>query len=176
MRDHVALFVDAWTAHGGPVAGAYELVEDRFLLVDADDASTGVSVCSFDALTRSTLQEELSRIWDETRKTVIMITNDVDEAVLLADRIFPLTKGPGATLGPEIPVNIPRPRRHRTLSGQAGYKQVRAAIVEFLLKNRDGVGHSRESGNPVLKIKVENLDSRFRGNDAKVASVGEKVL
>src|SRR6185436_18355752 len=53
---------------------------------------------ALDALTRASLQDELARIWDEDHKTVVMITNDVDEAVLLADRIYPMTSGPGARL------------------------------------------------------------------------------
>ncbi|MBP9128556.1 MAG: ABC transporter ATP-binding protein, partial [Elusimicrobia bacterium] len=60
---------------------------------------------ALDALTRATLQDELLRLWEENRQTVFMITNDVDEAILLADRILPLTKGPGATVGPAIPVD-----------------------------------------------------------------------
>ena len=64
---------------------------------------------ALDALTRATLQDELARIWLERRKTVVMITNDIDEAILLADRIYPLTPGPGATLGPEIPRSHPAP-------------------------------------------------------------------
>jgi nitrate/nitrite transport system ATP-binding protein len=62
---------------------------------------------ALDALTRATLQDELARIWMEQRKTIVLITNDVEEAIRLADRSYPLTPGPGATLGPEIPVMIP---------------------------------------------------------------------
>ena len=91
---------------------------------------------ALDALTRATLQDELARIWLERRKTVVMITNDVDEAILLADRIYPLTPGPGATLGPEIPVAIPRPRSRRHLSLDASYQEARRGLTEFLLKAR----------------------------------------
>jgi nitrate/nitrite transport system ATP-binding protein len=91
---------------------------------------------ALDALTRATLQDELARIWLERRKTVVMITNDVDEDILLADRIYPLTPGPGATLGLEIPVAIPRPRSRRHLSLEASYQEARRSITEFLLKAR----------------------------------------
>ena len=91
---------------------------------------------ALDALTRATLQDELARIWLERRKTVVTITNDVDEAILLADRIYPLTPGPGATLGPEIPVAITRPRSRRHLSLDASYQEARRGITEFLLKAR----------------------------------------
>ena len=65
---------------------------------------------ALDALTRANLQDEINRICQEEKKTVILITNDPDEAILLADRVIPLTAGPRATLGPSIPVTIPRPR------------------------------------------------------------------
>src|SRR5687767_33923 len=65
---------------------------------------------ALDALTRATMQDELGRIWQNDRKTVVMITNDVDEGILLADRIIPLTPGPGATLGPAVGVDLARPR------------------------------------------------------------------
>ncbi len=70
---------------------------------------------ALDALTRGTLQEELARIWMETRKTVVMITNDIDEAILLADSIYTLTSGPGATLGPAVRVETPHPRSRAQL-------------------------------------------------------------
>ena len=57
---------------------------------------------ALDALTRATLQDEIERIWEQDQKTVVLITNDVDEGILLADRIIPLTPGPGATLGPAV--------------------------------------------------------------------------
>lgn len=95
---------------------------------------------ALDALTRATLQEELARIWMEKQKTVVMITNDVEEAILLADRIYPLTPGPGATLGPEIAVAIPRPRSRRRLSLDPEYQRVRREIIDYLVEKRDGTG------------------------------------
>src|SRR5213075_864072 len=62
---------------------------------------------ALDALTRASLQDEIARIWQEQKKTVVLITNDVDEGLLLADRIVPLTAGPAATLGPSFPVSLP---------------------------------------------------------------------
>jgi nitrate/nitrite transport system ATP-binding protein len=87
---------------------------------------------ALDALTRATLQDELLRIWGERRSTVIMVTNDVDEAILLADRIYPMTPGPGAVLGPMIDVGLPRPRERRHMSLTPAYQKARQAIVEFL--------------------------------------------
>jgi nitrate/nitrite transport system ATP-binding protein len=91
---------------------------------------------ALDALTRATLQDELARIWMSERKTVVMITNDVDEAILLSDRIFPLTPGPGARLGASIAVNIPHPRERRRLSLDPNYQSARRAIVAFLSRQR----------------------------------------
>lgn len=91
---------------------------------------------ALDALTRATLQDELLRIWSERRTTVVLITNDVDEAILLADRIYPMTPGPGAVLGPAIDVGLPRPRRRRHLSLTPAYQKARQAVVEFLLASR----------------------------------------
>jgi nitrate/nitrite transport system ATP-binding protein len=87
---------------------------------------------ALDALTRATLQELLLRIWGERRTTVILITNDVDEAILLADRIYPMTAGPAAVLGPAIEVGLPRPRVRRHLSLSPAYQKARQAIVDFL--------------------------------------------
>ncbi len=91
---------------------------------------------ALDALTRATLQDELARIWGESRKTIVMITNDVDEAVLLADRIHPMTPGPGARLGDGILVDIPRPRERKRLSLLPSYQRVRREIVDFLTHHR----------------------------------------
>ena len=60
---------------------------------------------ALDALTRANLQDEILRIWEQERKTVVLITNDVDEGLLMADRIIPLNPGPGATFGPEFRIN-----------------------------------------------------------------------
>ena len=87
---------------------------------------------ALDALTRAKLQDELIRIWEEDKRTVVLITNDVDEAVLLADRIVPLTLGPGATLGREFPVTLPRPRNRATLNTDPRFKTLRNEIIHFM--------------------------------------------
>jgi len=87
---------------------------------------------ALDALTRATLQDELLKIWGERRTTVILVTNDVDEAILLADRIYPMTPGPAAVLGPAIEVGLPRPRHRRHLSLSPAYQKARQGLVEFL--------------------------------------------
>jgi nitrate/nitrite transport system ATP-binding protein len=93
---------------------------------------------ALDALTRGTLQNEIARIWDEERKTVFMVTNDVDEGILLADRIIPLTPGPGATLGPEFRVDLARPRRRVELNHDPTFRRVRNDVLEYLTALRAG--------------------------------------
>ena len=87
---------------------------------------------ALDALTRATLQDELLRIWGQRRSTVVLVTNDVDEAILLSDRIYPMTPGPGAVLGPAIEVGLARPRERRHMSLSPAYQKARQGIVEFL--------------------------------------------
>jgi len=91
---------------------------------------------ALDALTRATLQDELLRVWTERRSAVVLVTNDVDEAILLADRIYPMTPGPGAVLGPPIDVSLPRPRQRRHLSLEPAYQKARRQIVDFLRGGR----------------------------------------
>jgi nitrate/nitrite transport system ATP-binding protein len=88
---------------------------------------------ALDALTRAKLQDEIAAIASRERKTVLLITNDVDEALLLADRIIPLNPGPGATLGPEFPVTLARPRDRSALNYDTEFRRLRAAITRYLL-------------------------------------------
>jgi nitrate/nitrite transport system ATP-binding protein len=106
---------------------------------------------ALDALTRATLQTELERIWWRERKTVVMITNDVDEAVLLADRIIPLSAGPGATLGPPVVVDLGRPRDRHRLNREPHSQRVRNQVIEYLI----GTGRKadRETGRQGDKEK-----------------------
>ncbi|WP_108663052.1 ABC transporter ATP-binding protein [Acuticoccus kandeliae] len=88
---------------------------------------------ALDALTRAKLQDEIEAIWENDKKTVILITNDVDEAILLADRIIPLTPGPRATLGPEFRVDIPRPRDRTAMNSSDAFKALRAKVTGYLM-------------------------------------------
>lgn len=88
---------------------------------------------ALDALTRGTLQEELGRIWMETRKTVVMITNDIDEALLLADTIYTLTSGPAATLGAAVRVETAHPRTRAQLSADKSYQRARRQVLRGLV-------------------------------------------
>ncbi|WP_258099327.1 ABC transporter ATP-binding protein [Marinoscillum pacificum] len=89
---------------------------------------------ALDALTRGSLQEEIIKIWSQDKKTAILITNDVDEGILMADRIIPLTPGPKATLGPEFTVPFERPRDVTAINKDEQYKRLRNDILEYLME------------------------------------------
>jgi nitrate/nitrite transport system ATP-binding protein len=88
---------------------------------------------ALDALTRATLQDEIERIWETDKKTVVLITNDVDEGILLADRIIPLSAGPAATLGPAVTVDLERPRDRKAINHCPRFKQIRGEVLRYLL-------------------------------------------
>jgi nitrate/nitrite transport system ATP-binding protein len=114
-------------------------MEPKILLLDEP-------LSALDALTRAELQEEFARIQEEERRTILMITNDVDEAILLADRIVPLSAGPGATLGEPIPVTVARPRERRKLNNDPNYHADRKVVLHYLLTH--GPNDVRRSGTP----------------------------
>ncbi len=87
---------------------------------------------ALDALTRARLQDELMKICDATRATTVMVTHDVDEAVLLSDRIVMMTNGPAAAIGEILAVDLPRPRERLTLAHDPQYMDYRSAVIEFL--------------------------------------------
>jgi len=105
-------------------------MEPRMLLLDEP-------LSALDALTRTAMQDELARIWGEAKTTVIMVTNDLDEAILLADCVYPLTRGPRATLGQAIPVALPRPRIRAGLSLKPAYQRARREITRSLAGTKE---------------------------------------
>ena len=91
---------------------------------------------ALDALTRAHLQDELLRIVAQTGSTVVMVTHDVDEAVLLSDRIVMMTNGPAATSGDIVDVRLPRPRERVALAHDPLYMEYRMRVLEFLYKRQ----------------------------------------
>ncbi len=87
---------------------------------------------ALDALTRAKLQDELLDIVAKTKSTVVMVTHDVDEAVLLSDRIVMLTNGPAATIGQVLAVELPRPRNRVALAESTQYLHYRKEVIDFL--------------------------------------------
>ena len=87
---------------------------------------------ALDALTRAKLQDELLEIVARTQSTVVMVTHDVDEAVLLSDKIVMMTNGPAATIGEVLAVDLPRPRKRVELAEDPQYVHYRKAVIDFL--------------------------------------------
>jgi nitrate/nitrite transport system ATP-binding protein len=102
-------------------------VQPKVMLLDEPFAQ-------IDALTRGVIQEELVRMWSATQHTVFMVTHDVDEAILLSDRIALMTNGPAARLAESFAVNIPRPRTREALIDTDEYTRLRTHILHFLLR------------------------------------------
>jgi nitrate/nitrite transport system ATP-binding protein len=129
----------------------------RALAMDPQILLLDEPLSALDALTRATLQDEISRIWQENRKTVVMITNDPDEGIYLADRIIPLSAGPGATLGPSFEIDLPRPRNRKELNHEPRFKEIRREVIEFLL-NSKGQRHTAITKKLILPdIEPEDL-------------------
>lgn len=101
--------------------------EPRILLLDEP-------LGALDALTRASLQLEIGRLLDAEKKSAVLVTNDVDEALLLADRIVPLSPGPGAQLGPGFPVGLERPRDRAALNHDPAFKKLRNEVTAYLLE------------------------------------------
>jgi len=129
----------------------------RALAMDPQILLLDEPLSALDALTRATLQDEISRIWQENRKTVVMITNDPDEGIYLADRIVPLSAGPGATLGPSFKIDLPRPRNRKELNHEPRFKEIRREVIEFLLSSK-GQHHTAITKKLILPdIEPEDL-------------------
>jgi nitrate/nitrite transport system ATP-binding protein len=105
----------------------------RALAASPDILLLDEPLSALDALTRANLQDEILRIWEQDRKTVILITNDVDEGLLMADRVIPLLPGPNATLGPEFVIDLPRPRDRTAMNHDEHFKTLRARITQYLM-------------------------------------------
>ncbi|MFI3158232.1 MAG: ABC transporter ATP-binding protein [Methylococcaceae bacterium] len=108
---------------------------------------------ALDALTRGNLQDEILQIWAQEKKTVILITNDVDEAIYMADRVIPLNPGPDATFGPDFPINIERPRDRTALNHNAEFKRLRAEITRYLMD----IGIEKNLASTTDKIVLPNV-------------------
>jgi nitrate/nitrite transport system ATP-binding protein len=110
------------------IARAFAM-EPKILLMDEPFGA-------LDALTRAKLQDELMKICEATKATTVMVTHDVDEAVLLSDRIVMMTNGPAATIGEILEVYLPRPRERLTLAHDPAYIDYRAAVHDFLYEKQ----------------------------------------
>src|SRR5713101_37505 len=109
-------------------------VEPKVLLLDEPFAQ-------IDALTRGVIQEELVSIWMRTKNTVFMVTHDVDEAILLSDRILLMTPGPEAEIAEAVDITIPRPRGRTTVIEHPHYYKIRNHIIHFLVERSHKKDH-----------------------------------
>ena len=164
--DYIQRYIDMVSLTGSELKKPHELsggmrqrlslartlsMQPRVLLLDEP-------LSALDALTRSVLQDEIVRIWEEDKRTVIMITNDVDEAVLMADRIVSLTPGPRATLGREFPVTLARPRDRATLNFNPEFKKLRNEVTRYMMQNNEEAKQLRVSDQvPLPDIKPISL-------------------
>ena len=147
-------------------------MEPQILLLDEP-------LSALDALTRATLQDEIERIWRQDKKTVVLITNDVDEGILLADRIIPLSAGPNATLGPSIPIRLPRPRDRKAINHEPAYKEARREVIDYLLgaggKQRTSV--TKNLSLPAIEPEDLNLPrSIFRRTPIRRNEIKKETL
>jgi nitrate/nitrite transport system ATP-binding protein len=125
----------------------------RALAADPEVLLMDEPLGALDAFTRANLQDEIERIWRRDRKTALLVTNDVDEALRLADRIVPLGGGPGATLLEPIAVDFARPRDRRALQLHASWQELRARVVDRLrLTARPGTDPGCEVRAPRLEV------------------------
>ncbi len=134
----------------------------RILLLDEP-------LSALDALTRATLQDEIADIWQRNRTTVVWITNDPDEALLVADRVIPLLpKQGGATLGSEIIIPLTRPRDRKTIHARPEFKELKLALIKTLVDaKKDGVAAVTKKLSPpdilpedLEKVRTNSLFNR----------------
>ncbi|MEM0896491.1 MAG: ABC transporter ATP-binding protein [Verrucomicrobiota bacterium] len=126
---------------------------------------------ALDALTRGTIQDELVRICEQTKQTVFMITHDVDEAILLSDRIFLMTNGPYATIAEAVVIDLPRPRDRATLFEHPSYYKIRNHILDFLV-NRCKEARPVPSDNERAELSFPpEVHPGQRDNDNRQATI-----
>lgn len=119
---------------------------------------------ALDALTRAHMQDSLMEIQNELNNTVIMITHDVDEAVLLSDRIVMMTNGPEATIGEILDVNLARPRSRLSLAKDIEYNRLRSEVLTFLYeKQRKVTAITNPSKKPITSPQDEQVKCANQG-------------
>lgn len=139
----------------------------RALAASPDILLLDEPLSALDALTRARLQDEIIRIWEREKKTVVLITNDVDEGLIMADRIIPLQPGPGASLGPEFVVDIPRPRDRAAMNHDERFKQLRSEITQYLMKI--GIRETGDDSDNVVSLPdVKPLSHALEGQDMEI--------
>ena len=129
----------------------------RTLSMNPDVLLLDEPLSALDALTRAVIQDQILGIWKELGQTIILITNDVDEGLYMADRIIPLSVGPPATFGPETVVDKPHPRDRRAINTGAEYQPLRREVINFLLNEKEKERASSTS-KPVSLPNIRPMD------------------
>jgi nitrate/nitrite transport system ATP-binding protein len=140
----------------------------RALAASPDILLLDEPLSALDALTRGNLQDEILQIWAQEKKTVILITNDVDEAIYMADRVIPLNPGPDATFGPDFHINIERPRNRTALNHNEEFKELRAEITKYLLAIGMEKTHAKDTRHHVLPNVRPNTRSDWKTEKSPV--------
>ena len=172
VREHVLRFVEmvnltpALEKRPGELSGGMRqrVSIARVLATDPDLLLMDEPLGALDALTRGNLQEEILKIWSANRRTAVLITNDVDEGVYMADRIIPLDPPTdrGATLGPELRIDLPRPRDKAALNTDERFQRVRTDLLNHLVE----LGEASRADRPAertLPDLTPVLPARRRG-------------
>ncbi|MFK8112148.1 MAG: ABC transporter ATP-binding protein [Rubripirellula sp.] len=165
-KDHVEKFIEmvglTHAAHRRPheLSGGMRQRTSlaRTLAMKPDVLLLDEPLSALDALTRSVLQEEILKIWEEERQTCLMITNDVDEAILVADRIVPLNPGPRASLGPAFTVELDRPRSRTELNHNETFKGLRNAVTNYLVAVRQKSRQDEAARSTAPQVKLPNIE------------------
>lgn len=111
---------------------------------------------ALDALTRGTIQDELLKVWAGTNQTVFMITHDIDEAILLADRILLMTNGPFARVAESVDITIPRPRSRTEIVEHPNYYAIRNHLVQFLgVRSKEIAGQTNSDENAPATVHID---------------------
>lgn len=124
---------------------------------------------ALDAITRGTLQQEIVNIWGKDKTTALLITNDVDEGILMADRIIPLNPGPSATLGPEFKIPIDRPRDKTALNDNVDFIKIRNQIIEYLMDMSEEVNPEKENSYSLPEVSPVMPRSLFKKQITRAA-------
>ena len=128
-------------------------MKPRLLLLDEP-------LSALDALTRAVLQQEIARICSQEGITALLITNDIDEALLMADRVIPLTAGPKATLGSSFVVDLPRPRDPVVLFHSTEFRALRTRVMTHLLEMRQTSRSSAKTARPLPNVFPSHIPHR----------------
>ncbi|MFK8076678.1 MAG: ABC transporter ATP-binding protein [Granulosicoccus sp.] len=122
---------------------------------------------ALDALTRGTIQDELIRVWSGSDQTVFMITHDVDEAILLADRILLMSNGPYATVAESVEIDIPRPRKRADIIHHPAYYAIRNHLVDFLTTRSKLIAEQYDSNSDTRNTRPISVRPGLSTEDSK---------